>query len=65
MTKLSNPPAAQTNRVALVTGAADRIGAAIARRLAASGWSVVIHYRSSVDEARDTAAEIEKTAAGS
>lgn len=33
--------------VALITGAADRIGAAIATRLAAEGYGVVIHYRSS------------------
>lgn len=38
--------------VALVTGAADRIGATIARRLAAAGYAVIIHYRSSSDEAR-------------
>lgn len=44
--------------VALVTGAADRIGAAIARRLAAAGWAVVIHYRSSADKAEAVAAEI-------
>lgn len=32
--------------VALVTGASDRIGAAIAATLAAEGYAVVIHYRS-------------------
>ena len=36
---------------ALITGAADRIGAAIATRLAAEGHDVVIHYRSSGDKA--------------
>lgn len=34
-------------RVALVTGAGDRIGATIAKRLAAAGYKVVVHYRSS------------------
>lgn len=36
---------------ALITGAADRIGAAIATRLAAEGYAVVIHYRSSGEKA--------------
>lgn len=35
----------------LITGGAVRIGAAIARRFAGAGWHVVIHYRSSSDEA--------------
>lgn len=38
--------------VVLVTGAAKRVGAAIARQLHASGWNVVIHYRASGGEAR-------------
>lgn len=45
---------------ALVTGAAERIGAAIAKRLATAGWRVVIHYRSSAEEAKATQAEIEE-----
>ena len=35
----------------LVTGAARRIGAAIARRFAAEGWHVAIHYHHSGEEA--------------
>jgi NAD(P)-dependent dehydrogenase (short-subunit alcohol dehydrogenase family) len=50
--------AAEPPRIALVTGAADRVGAAIAKELAASGWQVVVHYRSSGDKARATVAEI-------
>ena len=38
-------------RVALVTGGARRIGAAIAQRLHREGWRVIIHYRSSGSEA--------------
>lgn len=38
--------------VALVTGGARRIGAAIARRLHDAGASIAIHYRASSDEAR-------------
>lgn len=44
--------------VALVTGAADRIGAAIARRLAREGWAVLVHYRSSADKAEAVVADI-------
>lgn len=35
----------------LVTGGGRRIGAAIARRFGEAGWHVVIHYRSSEEEA--------------
>ena len=38
-------------KVALVTGAARRIGAAISRRLHEHGANVAIHYRGSADEA--------------
>lgn len=51
---------ANAGRVALVTGASERIGAAIAKGLAAAGWKVVIHYRSSAEKAEATLAEIEQ-----
>ncbi len=49
-------------RVALVTGAARRIGRSIALKLSAEGADVVVNYRSSKAEAEQVAAEI--TAAG-
>lgn len=45
-------------RTALVTGAARRVGRAIALRLAADGWSVAVHYGRSAEEAESAAAEI-------
>jgi NAD(P)-dependent dehydrogenase (short-subunit alcohol dehydrogenase family) len=51
--------AAGSGPVALVTGAARRIGAAIARDLARHGWAVAIHYRGSRAEAEGLAREIE------
>ena len=46
-------------KVALVTGGAIRIGAAICRALAAGGTRVVIHYRRSKGEATALAREID------
>jgi pteridine reductase len=45
------------NKVALITGAARRIGAGIAEKLHAEGMNVIIHYRNSAEEA---AALVEK-----
>jgi pteridine reductase len=51
--------------VVLVTGAARRVGAAIARALHASGWNVVIHYRASGGEARALEKELNRDRADS
>jgi NAD(P)-dependent dehydrogenase (short-subunit alcohol dehydrogenase family) len=50
-----------TPGTALITGAADRIGAAIAKALAHAGWRVVVHYRSSAAKADKTVAAIRAT----
>jgi pteridine reductase len=47
-------------RVALVTGAARRMGRAVALRLAEEGADIVIHYRSSAAESESAVVEIEK-----
>lgn len=47
-----------SGKVVLITGAARRVGAALAKGLAADGWSVAIHYRSAEDEAQTLADEI-------
>lgn len=47
------------DKVALITGAARRIGAAITKELHAEGWRVLIHHRASIEEARALASELE------
>ena len=46
-------------RVALVTGAAKRVGAAIARRLHAAGYDLALHHRHSGPEMAALVAELE------
>ena len=48
-------------KVALITGGARRVGAAIARELHAAGANVVIHHHRSLDAAQKLCAELEQT----
>lgn len=52
-------------RVVLITGAARRIGAQIARTLHAAGWSVAIHANQSADALNKAAFALEMTRPGS
>jgi pteridine reductase len=47
-----------TGRVALVTGGAKRVGAAICRLLHARGANIMLHHRASVNEARALQTEL-------
>lgn len=54
----SSPIQAVVQPVVLVTGAAKRLGRAIALTLAKHGWRVAVHYRSSEQDAINTVAEL-------
>ena len=47
-----------TGKVVLVTGAARRVGAGLAKGLAAAGWTVAIHHRGGAEDAQAVAAGI-------
>jgi NAD(P)-dependent dehydrogenase (short-subunit alcohol dehydrogenase family) len=52
------PEKSLSGKVALVTGAAKRIGRSVALRLASEGADVIVNYRSSKTEAEDVVAQI-------
>jgi len=49
------------NKVVLITGAAHRIGAQIARHLHLAGMNIVLHYRNSMEPAQALAAKLNST----
>jgi len=51
--------------VALITGAARRVGRVVARTLHRAGYDLALHYRQSHDQALELAAELEALRAGS
>ena len=52
-------------KTALITGAAKRIGASIARKLHASGYHVILHYRQSKDAATKLMGDLNSIRGGS
>jgi len=59
------PETAHSRPVALITGAARRVGATIARTLHAAGYDLALHYRHSSAPMQSLCAELEAARAGS
>ncbi len=50
----------QPHKIALITGAAKRLGQQIALDLARSGWDIIVHYGTSAAMAEETALQIQQ-----
>jgi pteridine reductase len=62
---MTNITTANDAPVALITGAAKRLGACTARALHRLGYDIVIHHHTSTEEAQALAAELNQTRAAS
>jgi pteridine reductase len=62
---MSTNPHALTGKTALITGAARRVGAGIARALHAAGANVVVHFRTSAEAAEALVDELNQARPGS
>ena len=62
---MSTPATPPVAPVALITGSARRIGAAIARALHAAGYDLALHYRSARSDIEALASELEHARPGS
>ena len=51
------------SRTVLVTGSAKRLGREVALALAAAGWQIAVHFRSSAGDAQRTVADCQRVAA--
>src|SRR5512144_43103 len=59
------PSAEHPRPVALITGAAKRVGATIARALHAAGYDLALHYRESLADMQALCGELDAARAGS
>jgi len=62
---MQHSPAPPTDQVALVTGGARRVGAAVVRALHGTGMRVVVHYHRSETAARELVDELQRVRPGS
>ncbi len=58
---MTNPSPGPARKVALVTGGAKRIGAAITRTLAEAGYAVVVHFNQGSAEAEALVAGLQQS----